>query len=269
MRDETTNEPRTTFRVPESNLSKLQERIGKLAKRAVKLNCEPPVLTVGERETVEYRDEDGFAKIRHYFSVEVKGTAPKLNGWEFVAVLQPVADEDGKELGNILRNVPGCEHSVPENYRAAESRCEHCNTWRRRNETFVLRSDAGVWKQVGRNCLADFLGHASPERYAAMAEILFDAADLAGLAEDEDWEGGHRHINRFAAEEVLAVASTAVRTVGWTSRKVAREFQKSKATADLVSGWFYGGPKERKALKEAGIDQIGRASCRERVYMPV
>jgi len=227
------------YRVPEANLSTLQFRIGKLAPRVTKLGVPAPVLTVVSTEDIKVTKIDGFGlvitKVTRVHTVTVTGDAPKIAGWRFAAVLAPVTSEDGSVLGNILRVVPGFDSIIPESYRAAGNNCDHCHTARRRNETFVLVSDAGDWKQVGRQCLRDFLGHQSPEKYASWAEILMDMSDLMGMAEDDGFGGG-RQVERFEAEEVLALGAATIRLYGFLSNKSAQEFGKT-STSGRAMDW--------------------------------
>ena len=241
------------YQIPEENLSKLTEQIQKLQRRAAKLNVGTIIFTLLDYKEVEYM-KNGFPRIRRIHNVEIEGAAPKIAGWIFVATLEPVEDEDGKSLGNILRTVPGTDFSIPDRYRNAGNNCDHCHTNRRRNDTFILASDAGVesglikvpeFKQVGRNCLRDFLGHQSPEAYATMAQILIDAAALGELAEDEGFGGGTRQLERFEAEEFLALAACTIRTYGFRSNKTAQEFG-GQSTSSLINEWLNANAETRK-----------------------
>lgn len=244
---EESNEPKT-FKVPEANLSLLRERIAKLNKRAMKLQCAPITIDIlGSIEApIKTMDTMGKMEIvgyRRVFELTVTGQAPKINGWEFIAVIQPVADEENKNLGNILRGVPGASHEVPEAYRSAGNNCDHCHTARRRNETFILHSDLGDTKQVGRNCLRDFLGHTSPEVYASIAQMLMDAEDFATSSERDEF-GGMRHVDRYVAEEILALAACSIRMNGWRSNKTASEYG-TLSTSGEVSNWISATNKDK------------------------
>jgi len=240
------------YKVPEENLPKLTAQIEKLQKRAAKLNVGEITFTLLDYKEVEYM-KNGFPRIRRIHDVEIDGAAPKIAGWTFAATIQPMVDEDGNVLGNILRVVPGTEFTIPAKYRDAVNNCDHCHTDRRRNDTFVLRyesrdsQDRWQWKQVGRNCLRDFLGHQSPEAYATMAQILIDAATLGELAGDDGYDGagsGHR-IERFAAEEFLTIAAAMIRTYGFRSNKTAREFG-GQSTSGSIDEFVNCGPEARK-----------------------
>jgi len=234
-----------TYRVPESNLSTLQARIAKLAKRCQRVKIEAPSINILSHEDVKYMDKDKIERVRRYFTVElISNGRPKINGYEFAAVISPVVDEQGKLIGNVLRGVPGFEGTIPERFRTATNNCDHCNTNRYRLETFVI-ANADGFKQVGRNCLAAYLGMADPEMYARIAEYLINAADLCSMSEDDREGNGDSHVTRLYVLDVLQTAASAIRNYGWLSRKSAQEFEKT-STADRVRLWLTGGPKDRE-----------------------
>jgi hypothetical protein len=219
------SELRRVFEVPNENLYRLRATIEKLARRAKRIGCAAPTITIGEEFSKLRRNVD--TDERYYLAmtrVTVTGVSPRINGWTFGATV----DHDGEE--NVLR---GILDGYPAHYREAGPACEHCNTARRRSETFLLRSDKGEWKQVGRSCLKDFLGHEDPSSVAAMAEML---AEATGAAEDCG-EGGFGGRGDPAIEDYLAFVACAIRLEGWTSRKSARETMKTP-TSDMAVMWM-------------------------------
>lgn len=244
-----------TYQVPEANLDTLKRRLEKIARRCRRIKVAEPVLTVGQPTDHEYTVRNQFGedvkRIRLIFPVTLNSPErPKIEGYEFAAVISPVTDEDGKHLGNILRMVPGFAGTLPERFRQASNLCEHCNTDRRRLETFVIANSDG-FKQVGRNCLANYLGLTNPHMLAELAELLIDAHDLMSMSEDADGFGclsGAQE--RVSVEDVLQVAASAIRQYGWLSNKSAREFEK-QSTSQRVSEWIFGGPKTRENFEHA------------------
>jgi hypothetical protein len=252
------------YRVPEENLTTLQARIAKLAKRATKLNVPAPTVTVLS-STIETSVRDDVKISRRINIVTVTGETPKLAGWAFAAVLEPMTDESGANLGNVLRVVPGFEQAIPVAFRTAGNNCDHCQTARRRNETFVLVNESNEWKQVGRNCLRDFLGHQSPDGYAAWAEILIDAADLAEMSENDSF-GGSQRIERFEAEEILALGACCIRLYGFSSNKTAKE-SGGQSTSGLCSEWINAGSKGHEKFEhQLIVEDVDRAQAAD-VYV--
>jgi hypothetical protein len=258
---------RTEFAVPECNLPELLDRIEKLAKRSRKLGLTPPVIVqTGEHEDrpVKERDEEtgewvvtGYVR---YHKVRLEGQAPVLPGWSLVAVVEHTTDS---EIGNVVRTVPGQE--CPTTYRTAGCWCEHCKTARRRTETFVIKNDAGEYRQIGRNCLADFCR--DPERASQLcswAEYMASARELCEGSEDSDFFGcGGRTVQRTLTDTTLALTARIVRHQGWMSRGAARKLAEQgryvTATADTISEILY----DRDFFKANHRDSLETIKLRE------
>ena len=196
-----------TYPIPKQNITSLQADIAKLAKKAAKLGCAAPVLTIGNTVSVKI-GENAYGDVVYAEKVEVSvtGNAPKLNGWSFVGVVENV------EGSTVLRSVPGNE--IPAAYRDANPcNCDHCGINRRRNSTFIVQHESGVFKQVGRQCISDFLGHASPEQIVAYAQSLAEV----DVADYEEQEEGYASVFKcsFKTESVVAAAICAVRMFGY------------------------------------------------------
>ena len=209
-------------RIPEANLHDLKIRVEKLSKKAVKLCDIPVVFTVIRTETVPGK-VPGSVNVFHICTVT--GPQPKLNGWELIASLQHMKTEEGEMT--IVRSVPGKE--VPAEYRNSSSLvCDHCQTARNRKDTFVVKHDDGSFKKIGRNCVADFLGHKNPEALVAMFEAL------ASIGEASEFEGsGGGTENHWALAHFLGFVAAVIRVDGWLSRTKARQ-NNMQASADTA-----------------------------------
>lgn len=218
------NQPQV-YRIPAINFPRLNEEIEKLNKRAKKLKTEPIVLTILETITEKKRNDIvGFDYQETYHLCVVTGDAPKLAGWTLVTVIEPVPDGE-----NLLREVPG--QICPAEFRKTDMHCDHCGSIRKRNAIFVLKHDSGEYKQVGRNCLADFLGHEHPESMLSRAEYIFVFDRLIGKAQDEGWGVGNG-TPVVSTTEFTITASVVIRKLGWLPRSKAGEFE--QATSDIV-----------------------------------
>jgi len=216
-----------TFEVYKCKLHGLVSTIEALGRRAKRIGVDGPRIVVGEEFSRLVKDKE--TGERAYYAmvrVEVSGRSPKIAGWTFGATI----DHDGEE--NIIRAISG---GFPASYRTVGPVCEHCKVRRRRNETFLLRHESGEWKQVGRSCLRDFLGHQDPEHCAAMAEHLAEAMEAA---EESGFDGGYSSAQREPSiESYLSFVALAVRTNGWLARSKATD-EGSPPTADLASMWM-------------------------------
>lgn len=221
------------YRIPAVNLDDLWGAVSKLARRAAKLDLDPITLTDAGHEIAE-REEHGVAVADEYRYAVISGPRPRLHGWALVAVLEH--DHESDETRTIIRRVPqGIYGEIPDTdlaaYRTADASCEHCDTLRRRNDTYLVQSDdSGEIKQVGSSCLTDFTGHPSPDAIARLAERIADLADLAEDAERDDTRGAGHGPVRYRAETFLAYVAQAIRLDGWTPRSRAAGY--GDATAD-------------------------------------
>lgn len=296
-----------TYIIPEANLSKLEEELAKLNKRAGKLKVAPITLEVTPAYTElefinpkqpldkqkpqwfadheltfdETKDEEGdllswtkvvgaertfisglacqlTGRIRQWVYITVAGESPKFAGWTLTGCLEPLYLEDGT-AENIVRTVPG--HTVPAEYRDRIGECDHCQSIRRRKETFVVQHEDGRYKMVGRQCIKDFLGHKDPHSLARMAEWLMELAGLCEGAEKEDWMGGGgREPNSWSLDYFLKVTSAVIRKEGWLSRSKAQEWDKTP-TSSYIMFYLSPPPSNREAAEDhrkykAEIDAI-------------
>lgn len=214
--------PDKLYKIPAINFPRLEEEIARLNKRAVKLKCEPIKLTI-VRTTTEKRIDESL-KFEYDFVVHecsLEGERPMLQGWSLVAVVQPVPNGE-----MLIREVPGC--TCPDQYRTTDMRCEQCNVVRRRTAIFILHNNAQGHKQVGRNCLSDFLGGVAPEALLNRAEIFFGFDELLKQAEDATcgsrWGSGDGS-PVLPIEQYVSVVAALSRKYGYVSKARASEMK--------------------------------------------
>lgn len=204
-----------------SALPDLEARLEKLNRRARKLGVPELRLEVSAPYVREVPAELPGAPPVKYEAVDVAvvGETPHLAGWELVAVIE---HEEGE---NLTRPVPGVEANISV-YRDAPPHCDHCGTTRHRLETFIVRNESGVLSQVGRNCLADFLGGQSPQA------VLWLAGWISEVGSDDFWSfGGMKMAYVVEPETFLGTVAALIRIDGWMGRTKAREWGKV-ATVD-------------------------------------
>lgn len=243
------------YRVPESNLFRLNERIAKFNKRAHKLNLTPIILTTVKTEDVEIMEQgEPSGRFRRYHHITFDGQTPKLAGWTLQAVLERIPEIEG----NMVRCLPNV--SLPVSYRTQDPICEHCKLSRRRTETFVLLNEDGRLIQVGRNCLADFLGGANPEDLLTLAEYLLSID--ACLEDSEDDSNGTREKEYVSLLHVLEVTSMIIRVDGWVSRKTAQEQDKNPTSA-AVQGYLFARNRDKDFPPHIYAIQESDTTCAE------
>lgn len=155
------------------------------------------------------------------------GDMPRTE-WTFVARLSYT------EGGTIVACAPG--ETCPRWFRDDPAACSHCDTSRRRKETFIIRHDVtGEVRQIGRNCLADFLC-GSPDALVSRAELAAFIGSSCGES-DSAWRGGGGG-TQPSTWEFLSACVASVRIDG---------FRKSSEPCSTrnQANWILGKPPQR------------------------
>lgn len=206
--------PPTTAWIAKSDIPKMEARIDKLNKRAKRIGTEPISLVFGETTKVPLATRTGERIWREKVEVTVTGPEPRFAGWQFVASIKAM------DAGNLLLAID--KQTVPAKYRKASMLCDHCGTNRKRKATYVIRNvDTGEYKQVGKTCLKDFMGHGNPAQFA---EHLSEVSEL--LQEIEAWpdddsvwlEDPLPRSPYFATQRYLEFVAHDIAANGWVKR---------------------------------------------------
>jgi len=232
-----TNEstPKSYF-IPVRLMRKFEVDMARIGRKAKRLGFAPPSYTLlgqVERKAKKKVYQSGFpVEITQSVMCEevtIENSDFCISGYTFIATLEHISDE-----GPVIHCAPG--QRVPACYRSAINSCDHCNLQRNRIETFVLRHDESqTHKQIGRNCLKDFLGH-SAESIACAFEASMNAHQLASAYSDlEEFEssGGFRpyHLLLPYLQRVAQITMTH----GFVSLKKARQSD-MKSTVSRMMG---------------------------------
>lgn len=227
------------YTIPATNIGSLREKIAKLNKKAIKLGCDPITFDVVKRFTREVTGETGLPYDRTFYEVNVDGIAPQLNGFVFVAKVEP------HEKGNIVKCLPN--ETAPEWAWSCGMNCHHCKTNRQRNEVFIVRNvNTGEFVLLGRNCLADYLGGTSPEAMARRAEFDIELGQLF----DEEGNYGSFASQSFDTVEFVCVCRAVSRCIGFVTRKMIEEGRSYGRTTGDVAYTLLASANERKEFIE-------------------
>ena len=191
----------------------MTEKLEKINRKAVKLGIEPLTITAENETSQPIVEDDKIVGYHVYQDVTLIGEDPIIGGWLYIAKLETI---DGK--ANLVLCDP--EISIPSFYHNRNI-CDHCNQTRNRTVTFLLQSETTQeYKQVGKMCLKDFLGH-SPEKILAFV-ALFDDISLY-LSELESKESDNQNIEFFDSITYLSYVHQNIKRNGWTSSAKERE----------------------------------------------
>jgi hypothetical protein len=213
------------YRIPNDNLPTFRSKFEKLARTAIKLGIAPPTFDIIKETTTESRatapDGSTVFIITLYHHIIIHNPAFALPDYAFVATIEHT------EEGNIIHSIRGT--TIPAQYRNTDPFCDHCKLSRRRNETFLVRHiptnsystrtqearDYSVYKQVGRNCIHDFLGH-NAAQLASRAELAIELSELGEAC--EAWDGETRGERFEMLDAYLSHVSAVINESGWVSR---------------------------------------------------
>lgn len=244
--------------IPLDFLPDVQARIAAVNRRAARLQCAPFVLTVGPVYAVpdrRFRDSlepSGFRPME-VVDVEISGERIEVAGFRF---LGRIDFEGGATLVNAR---PG--ETIPAHYRTTTPRCEHCNSDRRRTAVFLFRrNDDDTHIQVGRQCLADFMGH-DPARVLHSVSLW---AELCGDLDDAEGGYGGRTPDTVGVDATLATAAAVIRSQNgrFVSRSAADQTGTPPTSADVFEQLFPPRPAP-ESFKRLDItaDDIARAAA--------
>lgn len=234
------------YSIFEGNLERLEQKLVRIQNKCKKYGADFHYEVVGE----EFKEVkvDNKPQILRYVIVDVEGFA-KVNGWEFIATID---HRDGGEL-NVIRQI--VDIPVPERYWTSECYCEHCQTMRRRKDTFLVHNiETGEFKQVGRSCLRDFTGGYDADlaaSYIAMYETLIESEEVG-------YGSGFTVNPYFPLETVLHMSKAIIAKTGFISTTTANEqggpSSKSRL-CELASVVLHGAAidKYNKWLQEEGV----------------
>jgi hypothetical protein len=212
-------------KVSDCNLVRFNLFVAGLNKRANKIGVSPINVTSISSEVVEI-ETDSYDLIH---TIEVSGDAPKVAGWTFVGQIEHDAD-----VGNVVKSIFGSE--IPKEFWESKGNCDHCNTNRVRNSTFILKNEAGAYKQVGGSCIKDFSGYANPSDLNWVFSIDSQINDELYNYDLEKLSFG-AGADIYKVDTVLARSIVYISKYGYISRATASETG-SMSTADEIKSTF-------------------------------
>lgn len=216
-------------------------RVAQINKRLTKRGFTGLVtLTTGEPYTVTDTREDGSDVTVVVVDITLSGRPAQYEGWTFVAAVDTIERADNVP-GFVVRCAPGMDVTADERAMLEPYACQHCQTMRaNRRYTYLLRNTStGEATQVGKTCMADFLG-------VPVAPSMFPTADTVDDALDGCFGGGSAR-EQYAPEYIVALSAALCGERGYISRARAEDDERLTATADLVSTFLHN-PKGRAAM---------------------
>lgn len=193
------------YTIPEINIDKLERRINTLRKKCEKYNFD---FHYEKLESVykHFISPEGVKVTEKCYLVDLTGKVLH-EGWTLVAKVEKI------ENGNLIHKFTN-EYKIPVEYWYRELTCDHCQTNRRREYTYLLRNESGEWIQVGTACVEEFTyGGLDIGDIAFFAQTFEFASDIQKL---DDGTIGTRKFETFVdLREALAFAYREITTDGY------------------------------------------------------
>lgn len=225
MTDETLEIPsHSTPRIFAWNQERLLKDLKTLNNKATKLGL-PPVTIEFSQPYLEvvrsyWKDDEGqehSRKVRvEVLDLYISGVVPRVSGWEFVATVTGF-DQEFKQVSIN----PTFKGKLPDRFRSTDATCQHCNNQRQRREIYVLRNvGSGNFKQVGKQCLKDFLGSSD---ITAVLKYIDQLYDLTSSDRDRAVVGDLSSVAYEEAERWMANVFACIEVHGWVPASLAHE----------------------------------------------
>lgn len=171
--------------------------------------------TVSEPEQKSERMANGLEVKTWWATVNITGQPLSVNGWTFGAAVDWTAGEP------IVRRSRGLDESIT---LAApkDKRCDHCDTIRHRNDTYLVVHESGDVKQVGSGCLEAYTG-----MKPALVSIAVDGPELQE-------ERGERSEWTFSPDVVVEVTAALLSEMPY--RKTSEGYSTRDIVTELLTG---------------------------------
>lgn len=209
-----------TYNILAQNLPAFQAKMETYKKKANKLGLDAPSYAVGEYLPQIYNYSRNEISRHASYEVQVTGNFPKLPNWTFLGKIEHT--EHGNILKSVVENQP-----IPEAvYRTSKSNCDHCQTNRGRNVTYIVAQE-NMTMQIGSACVKDFTGGVSPDALAYEAEFVNEMALFERDLDSKSSGKNEIEINTFMAYCVAVVEST-----GFYVSKAKSQEMKHPTTAE-------------------------------------
>jgi len=235
-----------TYRILEGNIEKLEKKIKRIQNKCNKYGTHFHYERVGEEviETTIHKGTVAEHKVpMNYIVVEAEGKAV-INNWQFVCEINHT------EHGNIFRGVSGIE--VPERYYNTNTVCEHCNTKRRRKNTYLVQNIVtGEFKQVGKSCLKDYTNGMDAELIAKMLDMVDE------IIEGEQPNTFERYEPMCKTISALETAVEVIRVFGYEKKNTYGEIYSTANRTHIAIEYFvYGGIRYKDKFIEETIKKL-------------
>lgn len=154
----------STYRIKAININEIKARVEAANKIAKKLGVDALTIEIGKETFDRVLGVNGYYKV-YFNDVTITGEYPQFNGWTFLTQLD-------HETG-LVRSHNETNHR----HHLGDTTCDHCNTNRARNVTYVIKNEENKEIRVGGSCLKYYIPTKSVNSLASFFEAVESFAD--------------------------------------------------------------------------------------------
>lgn len=193
------------YTIIEGNISKLNELIEKINKRARKISQPEISYTVNKEYFKDLNEglKNQESKIVKLLDITIDAEIIKIDGFDILASINHTY-----ETGNIIKTLSDKE--IPIIYQTIDGNCDHCNTKRMRKETVLLQDQQGKIIQVGKSCLKDYLGYSINDKLNYM-----DLLEEIEKSEVFSMNCGDRFEKYVQVQKILNITNLLIKEYGY------------------------------------------------------
>lgn len=225
----------TVISIDVNHRETFEKIVNDVQKKAKKLKFPEPVFEYGEIKRVEKSEFNSIGLVIRSWvvykqSVTLRNIDCKLEGWEYVAS----KDADGVVLGYTRKR-----DSIPFKFLEHNTTCDHCNTKRKRNLTFIVyNEETDTWMQVGSTCIDDFIkGHSVTMSFGSFLNSL---SSLGSIDDDYLESVGVSTPTETYKLETIATMAAFIDYLGFKPSSFEADSTKSHVINTLLKRNSYG-----------------------------
>jgi len=207
------------FTVSEYQYTQLVRDLKKFNKIARKLNCPEATLFT---DSVNSILDPAEVEKRSLDPDDIMWNVPTCNSYDCTLHGTTLIAGDYTFVGSLdhiharghVKVYSTSNQQIPKEYHDADAWCNHCEKKRYRSYTFIVKNNlTGEYKQVGSNCLHDFLGHDVKDLIRALKFMV----KINDVDFNYEHKGRKKATDVYSAKNILSLTNATIRAFGWAA----------------------------------------------------
>ena len=236
------------YKIPLDKLDRLEKYIERYQKKGGNFTYERGSTSI-EQGTLVLQGGERVDIDVECVEVEVGGVY-KVNGWQFVGILTPTKNGNKIDLCSSE-----WEKILPHKFYTCACRCEHCGTHRSRNATYIVyNKEQNLFKQVGKNCLLEYIDGFDASKCAEMMSLLvkFEERSHDYYVDEENFfipSYSSSHHYGYNTRRAIKTAYVLIKHYGYSK-------ETSDTLRDMFMNCYRNGIKSEKEPSDKEVDKI-------------